>query len=144
MIALAQKPRDQMTIGEVAAAMGIAATTLRYYEREGILAPTCRTRKGYRLYDVEAVRRLEFIRSAQASGFTLDDIRALLQLDANTSCREVRGMIERRLADVDTKLVDLNRVRTALADALDRCRRSKQGCAVLGDLRAHSKNRSNK
>ena len=56
----------RLTIGEVARAAGVATTTLRYYEREGLLAPTERSRAGYRLYDDGAVERLAFIRAAQA------------------------------------------------------------------------------
>lgn len=130
-----QKASELLTIGEVADAVGVAATTLRYYEREGILTPSSRTEKGYRLYDEEALHRLQFIRAAQAVGFTLDDIRALMMLSSDTSCKEVQSLIERRLHDVEQKLDDLRRVRTALSTALNRCRKSKRGCAVLTDLR---------
>ncbi len=123
-----------MSIGQVAEAVGVAATALRYYEREGILSPTNRSKAGYRLYDETAVRRLRFIRSAQAVGFTLDDIRALLQVDGRSSCKNVQGLIERRLAEVVAKMADLKRVRAALNDALTRCRRSGKGCPVLADL----------
>ena len=123
-----------MTIGEVARAVGVAATTLRYYEREGILMPSGRTAKGYRLYDGEAVRRLEFIRAAQTVGFTLVDIQALLGLTVDTACTEVQALIERRLTDVDRKLDDLRQVRATLGDALERCRTCKRGCLVLADL----------
>ncbi len=125
-----------MSIGQVAEAVGVAATALRYYERQGILSPTNRSKAGYRLYDETAVRRLRFIRSAQAVGFTLDDIRSLLQVDGESSCKEVQRLIERRLAEVNAKMADLKRVRTALADALARCRKSGRSCAVLADLRS--------
>jgi len=69
-----------MTIGEVARTAGVATPTLRYYEQEGLLSPTARSRAGYRLYDVAAVEQLRFIRSAQAVGFTLDDIRSDLHM----------------------------------------------------------------
>lgn len=131
-----EKPR---TIGVVAQAAGVATTTLRYYEREGLLSPTDRSRAGYRLYDDGAVQRLAFIRAAQAVGFTLNDIRALLQLDGDSPCREVQSLIERRLAEVDEKLADLTRVRSTLADALQRCRKSKKGCAVVADLKRKRK-----
>lgn len=126
---------ERLTIGEVAQAAGVAATTLRYYEREGLLSPSDRTRAGYRLYDDSAVERLEFIRAAQAVGFTLDDIRALLQLNGDSPCKQVQALIERRLAEVDEKLADLRRVRATLANALERCRKSKKGCAVVADLK---------
>ncbi len=118
---------EKLTIGEVARAAGVAATTLRYYEREGLLSPTGRSRAGYRLYDEEAAERLEFIRAAQAVGFTLGDIRALLELNGDSPCRQVQALIERRLTD-----------------ALERCRKSKKGCAVVADLkRNRRKRRSN-
>ena len=119
--------------------MGVATTTLRYYERAGLLSPTDRSRAGYRFYDDEAVHRLEFIRAAQGVGFTLGDIRALLELSGDSSCKQVQSLIERRLADVEQKLADLTRVRSALGDALQRCRDSKKGCAVLADLKRKRK-----
>ena len=134
----------QMTIGQIAAAIGVPATTLRFYEREGLLSPTDRSRAGYRLYDDGAVQRLEFIRAAQGVGFTLDDIRALLELNGDSPCKKVQSLIERRLAEVDEKLADLRRVRSTLADAFERCRKSKKGCAVVADLkRKREKRRSN-
>jgi MerR family mercuric resistance operon transcriptional regulator len=140
---MATENAERLTIGEVAQAAGVAATTLRYYEREGLLSPTDRSRAGYRLYDDGAVERLEFIRAAQAVGFTLDDIRALLELNGDSPCKEVQALIERRLTEVDVKLADLNRVRSTLADALQRCRKSKKGCAVVADLkRKRGKRRS--
>lgn len=125
----------QLTIGEVAQSAGVATTTLRYYERKGLLSPTDRSRAGYRLYDNSAVERLEFIRAAQAVGFTLDDIRALLQLNGDSPCKQVQALIGRRMAEVDEKLADLRRVRATLADALERCRKSKKGCAVVANLK---------
>ncbi len=119
-----------MTIGRVAETTGVATTTLRYYEREGLVFPRVRTQAGYRLYDEMAVERLEFIRAGQAVGFTLGDIRALVELDGDSPCKRVQALIERRLADVDAKLADLRRMRTTLATALARCRESKKGAPL--------------
>lgn len=130
------------TIGQAAEAVGVPATTLRYYEREGVLGPAIRSRAGYRLYDAAAVERLEFIRSAQAVGFTLDDIRALLQLDSDgaKTCRsEVQRLLTQRLAEVEKKMKELKRVRAALGRALDRCRASNGECPVMKDLRPKRK-----
>ncbi len=131
------KTNGLMTIGQAADAAGVAATTLRYYEREGLLAPSKRSGAGYRLYDAQTVERLLFIRSAQAVGFALDDIRRLLALDAADSraCRsEVQPLLEHRIEDIDRRIKDLKRVRSALARALERCRTSAGECAVLRDL----------
>ena len=130
--------QEFLTIGRLAAAADVPVSTLRYYEREGILEPALRSPSGYRLYPVEAVARLRFIRSAQSVGFTLDDIRVLLELDDGDPnvCREtVQGILQQRLAEVEAKMEELQRVRTALGRALDRCRRSRRQCAVLKDLR---------
>ena len=127
-----------MTIGEVARTAGVATPTLRYYEQEGLLSPTTRSRTGYRLYDAQAVEQLRFIRSAQAVGFTLDDIRTLGRLEGESgkTCRaEVRHLLEQRLADVTGKMKDLKRVQRALGQALDRCRRSNGECKVLKEIR---------
>ncbi len=135
------RTRGLLTIGQVAEAVDVAASTLRYYEREGLIRPIQRSGAGYRLYDEGAVERLEFIRAGQAVGFTLDNIRALLELDGDSPCKQVQALIERRLAEVDGKLTDLQHVRRALADALERCRRSKKGCAVVADLKRGRRNR---
>jgi MerR family mercuric resistance operon transcriptional regulator len=128
-------PNGMMTVGEAAKTVGVAASTLRYYERQGLITPSDRTRSAYRLYDQEAVERLAFIRAAQGVGFTLDDIRTLLELDADAPCEEVQALLQRRLTEVDAKLTNLKRVRATLSDALDRCRKSRKGCAVVADLK---------
>lgn len=126
-----------LTIGQAAEAAGVAATTLRYYERAGLLRPALRTHARYRLYDAETIEQLRFIRAAQAVGFTLDDIRLLLELEGGDAhdCRsEVQPLIVRRLADVKRKMNDLKRVQAALGRALDKCRRSQGECPVLKEL----------
>ncbi|MCH7702047.1 MAG: heavy metal-responsive transcriptional regulator [Planctomycetes bacterium] len=135
MTSVTQLDSQPVTIGRLASTSGVPATTLRYYEREGLLAPIDRSRSGYRLYDEAAAQRLSFIRSAQAVGFTLNDIRELLKLDKDSSCSEVQVLLERRLAEVKAKLADLACVRDALTSALAECRRSRRGCRVLADLR---------
>ena len=126
-----------MTIGEVARAVGLASSTLRYYEHEGLLVPTLRNGAGYRFYDAQAVERLRFIRAAQAAGFTLNDIQTLLALDPDDGrvCEEdVQPILERRIAEIDRKMKDLKRVRATLGRALTQCRGSNGQCAVLKDL----------
>ena len=133
-----------MTIGQVAQATGVTTPTLRYYEEEGILSPTTRSRAGYRLYDAQAVEQLRFIRSAQAVGFTLDDIRTLLNLEATSakSCQaEVRSLLKQRLGEVNEKMKDLKRVQAALGQALDQCQRSNGECAVIRRFRPARKRR---
>ena len=129
-----------LTIGRIADMVGIATSALRFYEREGLISPDRRTNTGYRLYTPASVEQLRFIRAAQAIGFSLVDIKALLQLDEQTSCQKVQKLIKRRLVEVDAKPADLKRVRTTLAGALSRCQESRKGCAVVADLKGRSRN----
>ncbi len=131
--------RDRlMTIGTLAARAGVAASTIRFYESEGLLAPVSRSPSGYRLYGSDELERLLLIRAAQRIGFTLEDIHTLLVLmdQPHAACRaQVRRLLETRLAAVEAKLQELKRVRVILGRALARCRRSDGGCAVLEALR---------
>jgi DNA-binding transcriptional MerR regulator len=100
--------------------------------------PTSRSAAKYRLYGSEALRKVHFVRSAQAVGFALDDIAALFALDKakGTCCQvQVRELLEKRLAETEDRLRDLERVRSALRDALKRCKASgDDDCAVMLDL----------
>jgi DNA-binding transcriptional MerR regulator len=132
------RPRNGFsTIGQIADAVGVPTSTLRYYEREGLLTPAARSHAGYRLYDPEAVQQLRFIRSAQVVGFSLEHIKALLALDEHTSCRQVQDMIEERLGEITRRIAELRAVQCTLTTALKRCKKSKRGCPVLGDLRGN-------
>jgi DNA-binding transcriptional MerR regulator len=136
---------DSMTIGQLAHAAGVPTTTLRYYERAGLLEPGSRSGSGYRLYGPEAVERLSFIRAARAVGFALEDIGALMKLDAGRGdlCQtEVAALIEKRLAETEARLEDLKRVRAHLSSALSRCRSSHGECAVMQELGSKQKRRN--
>jgi MerR family mercuric resistance operon transcriptional regulator len=106
----------------------IPATTVRYYERIKLLLPDDRSHGNYRLYDVSSLRRLRFIRAAQAIGFTLEDVKALLGNGAGRSstCREVRDLLEDRLADIEVQLRDLRHVRQVLRKSLQTCKKGDQ------------------
>lgn len=128
----------QYTISQLAKAADVATTTLRYYERVGLIVPEDRSRGNYRLYTDESLRRLRFVRTAQATGFTLDDIKTLLGIesDAPAGCNEVQTLIETRLAEVQQKLRDLRQVQRVLATSLTKCRemRNPASCPVIDTL----------
>jgi len=129
-----------LRIGQLAAAAGVPTSTVRYYERAGLLKPASRSGGNYRCYDEASLHRLRFIRAAQASGFSLSDISTLLELtdDAHPCCDEVQTLIEHRLAEVRTKREELDRVHAVLARALAACRRgeSRKACVVLQQLQS--------
>ncbi len=113
-----------MTIGELAARLGVNVQTVRYYERRGLLVPAERRASGYRAYTDAAVERLRFIRRAQELGFTLAEIGELLELrlDPGTTAADVKQRAVQKIDEIDAKLRDLERIRDALSHLAGRCR----------------------
>jgi MerR family mercuric resistance operon transcriptional regulator len=128
----------QYTIGQLAAAAGVQTSTVRFYEREGLLKPEARTGSNYRAYGEGSLEKLKFIRAAQASGFHLSDVREMLALthSDDAPCRDVEQLIERRLADVRTRMTELKRVERVLDTALKNCcRGGVDWCGEIDRLR---------
>jgi DNA-binding transcriptional MerR regulator len=111
-----------MRIGELAAVSGVTAKTIRYYEDIGVLDPPARTPSGYRQYTPEATNRLAFIRSAQAVGLSLGEIRGIVALRdrGTTPCGHVLDLITARAADLDRRISELRRLRAELGRLEDR------------------------
>jgi MerR family transcriptional regulator, copper efflux regulator len=105
-----------LLIGELAARGGVTAKTLRFYEHQGLLAPPHRTPSGYRDYDDTAIPRLQFIHAAQAAGFTLREIAAILRVrdEGEAPCTHVQDLISRHLAEIDQRLQELQATRREL------------------------------
>ena len=114
---------DTLTIGQLARQASVPISTVRFYERHGILKPDSRTQSNYRNYSPRTAERLKFIRVAQATGFRLKDIREMLALTYSDSppCNEVAGLIQRRLDDVKQRLRELKRIDRTLTLALKSC-----------------------
>ena len=125
--------QPRLTIGELARAAGVAASTVRFYERRRLLRPSARSLSNYRLYTREDLERLRFIRAAQAVGFTLADVQALLR---PAPCARVQTLIEDRLGEVARRLSELRRVQRVLARSLRACRAHEPSgrCRALEDL----------
>jgi DNA-binding transcriptional MerR regulator len=123
---MSNPPRD-LTIGQLSSAAGVATSTVRFYERQGLLKPDSRTASNYRTYSRASAERLKFIRAAQSSGFSLKDIREMLSLTHSESppCDEITTLIEHRLSDVRQRLRELKRVERALSVSLKSCCRSE-------------------
>ena len=133
---------DLYTIGQLAKTVGVPTSTLRFYERIGLLKPSSRSGANYRLYADRDLERVRFIRAAQATGFTLDDVAALLDhLDRSAEpCREVQVLIDHRLAEIRQRVADLRHVEHVLHSMRDNCRRTEVAgrCEVLDQLRGTS------
>jgi len=134
----------RFTIGQLAKEAGVPTSTVRYYERRGLLRPATRTGSGaYRRYGDDELGQLRFVRAAQASGFSLDDVATLLGLrDGQTApCKEVQMLIESRLHDVAERLTDLRRVEQVLKRSLRMCRQKERTgrCEVIDNLSVASR-----
>jgi MerR family mercuric resistance operon transcriptional regulator len=117
-----ERPADY-TIGQLARAASVPTSTVRFYERLGLVKPDARTAANYRTYSPRTAERLKFIRAAQATGFSLKDIREMLALTYadDPPCAEVAALIDHRLDDVRQRLRELKRVERALTVARDSC-----------------------
>ena len=130
--------RREITISQLAEAAEVPSTTIRYYERIGLIKPESRSHSNYRLYSEKSLERLRFIRAAQATGFILDDIRTLMGDGSSTpSCGDVRMLIEARLEDVNQRLRDLKHVQKVLKAAHQECTENnpRRKCKVIETLR---------
>jgi MerR family mercuric resistance operon transcriptional regulator len=120
-----------MTIARLGAAAGVGVETVRYYQRRGLL-PVPASAGAVRRYDNEDVRRLRFIRRAQAAGFTLDEIGELLALDRTDDRARVRELAGERLAALDARIAELESSRAALERLRATCASGRKGpCPIL-------------
>ena len=127
-----------MRIGELAREAGVTPNTIRFYEREGLLAPPERLPNGYRTYSPVALHDLNFIRKGQALGLRLSDIREvmLLTADGRVPCDHVRSAVGARLQDVERRMSELRELRITLKGALARLDAAQPGppgcrCAAI-------------
>jgi MerR family Zn(II)-responsive transcriptional regulator of zntA len=128
-----------LTIGKVAERAQVTADSIRFYEREGLIKPAQKSESGYRLYTEEAIRRIGFIKHAQACGFSLTEIRELLELrsDDNACCDDIyRVAVEKKL-QLAKKIKALNAMSSALSSLIEICSHDKKSldeCPILGAL----------
>lgn len=126
-----------MTIAKLAQAGGVGVETVRFYQRKGLLVEPERpagpgANGGFRRYDTSDLRRLRFIRSAQAAGFTLEQIGELLALDATDDRSRAREMAIARIAELDVRIAELQAARDALLKLEKDCRSRTDGpCPIL-------------
>ena len=124
--------KNSDTIGGLAKAAGVGVETIRYYQRRGLLPEPPRPYGEVRRYGADDLKRLKFIRSAQAAGFTLAEIGELLELDASEDRARVRALAQARVAVLDQKIAELNDARAALAGLAEVCANSRKGpCPIL-------------
>lgn len=130
-----------MTIGTLAREGKVGVETVRYYQRRGLLGTPARPDGpglggGVRRYGEADVRRLRFIRSAQAAGFTLEQIAELLALDAGHDHARARELARQRIAALDEKIAELETARDGLRKLAGACERASGPCPILAAFEA--------
>ncbi len=127
--------RGPLTIGVLARETGLGVETIRFYEREGLLPEPERSASNYRRYGPEALRRLRFIRRAKDLGFTLQEIRRLLDLSASShsDAGHFKALAEEKIGWIEQRISELQAMRDILAGAIERCpgHGSKERCPIL-------------
>jgi MerR family transcriptional regulator, mercuric resistance operon regulatory protein len=134
----------KLTIGGVAASAGINVETIRYYQRRGLLEEPKKPLGGYRNYPTEMVRRIRFIKRAQALGFTLEDVAGLLQLDNRGACAATREVATQKVALIQHKLFQLGAMRDALAKLVRQCDKKVKSstCPIIEILQRDSESQA--
>jgi MerR family mercuric resistance operon transcriptional regulator len=112
---------NEITIGTLARAAGVGVETVRYYQRRGLMPAAPGTKGAFRVYGPPQLARLRFIRRAQALGFTLDEIAGLLALDEETDRAAARAVARAKIADIDSRIRQLEEVRSALQELVACC-----------------------
>ena len=114
-----------LRIGDLATATGTKVETIRYYERAGLLPAPGRTPGNYRAYGPAHLNRLSFVRRARDLGFSLEQVRELLDLadDRDRPCEAVDAIAREHLAEVEHKIADLKALHRELAELIGWCRR---------------------
>lgn len=126
---------DKFTIGELARFAGVNIQTIRYYEKRGLVEPTARSGAGYRLYEKKVLKRLRFIRSAKGLGFTLKEIKGLLDLriESAEDCDIAKEKVEAKLKTVEQRIDALDSVKRILVELMEACdrRQPTDECPIL-------------
>ncbi len=127
----------EITIGKLSSQTGVNIETIRYYEKEGILPAPPRTEGGHRLYTEEHLKRLMFVRRSRELGFSLDEIRTMLDMvdGGNLTCAEVKNITLKHLDDVRDKISDLQKLEKTLKAIASQCKGSKTpDCPIIDAL----------
>lgn len=125
-----------LTIGKLSQASGVNIETIRYYERTGLLPLPARSSSGYRHYREDDIKRLRFIRRGRELGFSLEEIRSLLQLtdQPHQPCDTADQLVQKHIAEVDARIRDMQAIRTALEQLAGCQSRTAAHCRLLETL----------
>lgn len=129
-------PTHAFTIRKLADAAGVGVEAVRYYQRGGLLAAPNRVDGGFRQYSEDDVRRLRFIKRAQALGYSLEDVAELMSLSSTRDRLRVREITRERVAEIRERMADLQSMASALENLADCCAQAPEGspCSIIAAL----------
>lgn len=133
---MAQGGDAGIKIGRLAEEAGVHHETIRYYQRLGLLPTPRRERGSVRRYGSDAIARLRFIKRAQALGFSLEEVKRLLDLSVGEYCAETRAFAKQKREVIERKIADLRAIQAALDKLVRACGRGKsgRGCPIIESL----------
>ncbi len=126
-----------MNIGQAAAASGVSAKMIRYYESIGLIAPPARSEAGYRVYAGDEVHTLRFVKRARSLGFSIEETRELLALwrDKERASADVKRFAQKHIADLETRIAELQGMARTLRHLAHNCHGDgRPDCPILDDL----------
>lgn len=130
-------------IGELANRCDVTADTIRFYEKSGLLSPATRSDSGYRLYSEKDKAKVQFIRRAKSTGFTLQEVGELLSIRVEPhhhTCAEVKTIADDKIIELEQRILELKRFQMSLKDLSEKCcggEESATGCSILDALEDH-------
>ena len=136
----------EMTIGRVARVAGVNVETIRFYQRMHLVAEPSKPMGGVRRYPEDTVLRVNFIKRAQQLGFSLAEIAHLLDLEKEQSCGKTHDLAVTKLAAVEARIADLNRIRRMLRKLVAQCetRKGRIACPIIESLSARTLRRESR
>jgi DNA-binding transcriptional MerR regulator len=127
-----------MTVGDLSKKYGVNREAVRFYERKGLLPKPTRSMGGYRLYDEQGEKALSFILSAKNLGFTLAEIKSLLQIRVvnQGNCEKIREHAKEKIGEIDAKIIYLQRLKKSLSKLVNSCMKNQTStyCPILDNM----------
>jgi len=131
--------QSKLTIGKVAKAASVNIETIRFYQRKGLIAEPAKALGGFRYYSEKCIEEIHFIKRAQAIGFTLEDIKELLAMEACDACQQTHDASLIKLNMVNARIAELERIRETLRELIGKCEKEnyETACPIIDSLHKH-------
>lgn len=128
--------QSKLTIGKVAKTAAVNIETIRFYQRKGLIAEPPKVLGGFRYYPEKCIEDIHFIKRAQAIGFTLDEIKELLAMDACNACQQTHDASLVKLNMVNARIAELERIRVTLQTLIGKCEKAnyETACPIIDSL----------